>query len=145
MMHMNYMPEKLKTAESTLDKINDYSLRSVYLITEGNNLEAALNRQEIVNEKIKILQQKKLIRKSSGIFQLLISDSLQKERINYWNNYWTEKRKSSLFDSLLSAGRDLGFRESAFEPFNQLLNGIYQPLDSAESDILRTDLPMNTS
>ena len=38
MMHMNYMPAKLKTAESTLNKINAYSLRSVYLVTEGKNL-----------------------------------------------------------------------------------------------------------
>jgi uncharacterized protein len=136
-MHLNYMPEKLKMAESTLNKINDYSLRSVYVITEGNNLESALNRQALVNEKIKVLQQRKLIRKSSGIFQLLMSDSLQLERIRYWNNYWTEKRKAGLSDSLLIAGRNLGFRLSAFQSFNQLLNGIYQPLDSAESNILK--------
>ncbi|HEY8734071.1 MAG TPA: MMPL family transporter, partial [Puia sp.] len=38
MMHMNYMPEKLKKAESTLNRLNDYSLRSVYVITEGNDI-----------------------------------------------------------------------------------------------------------
>ncbi len=136
-MHINFMQEKLKKAESTLNKINDYSLRSVYLVTEGNNLESALNRQAFVNEKIKNLRQKKLIRKSSGIFELLISDSLQMERIRYWNNYWTEKRKTGLFDSLLTAGKALGFRESAFHPVNQLLNDTYQPMDSAETAILR--------
>ena len=35
MMHMNYMPENLRKAESTLNTINAYSLRSVYLITDG--------------------------------------------------------------------------------------------------------------
>ncbi|MEJ0082790.1 MAG: hypothetical protein WDM78_17975 [Puia sp.] len=42
MMHMNYMSKELKKTESTLDKINSYSLRSVYLVTEGKNLEEAL-------------------------------------------------------------------------------------------------------
>ena len=137
MMHMNYMPEKLKTAESTLNKINDYSLRSVYIITEGNNLESALKKQQFVNTKIKALQQNKLIKKSSGIFHLLISDSLQGERIKYWNNYWTIKRKSELLNNLENAGKPLGFRESAFQPFNQMLNAVYQPLDQVETNALR--------
>jgi uncharacterized protein len=137
MMHMNYMPEKLKMAESTLNKINDYSLRSIYIITEGDNLESALNKQQSVNDKITALQQKKLIKKSSVIFHLLISDSLQKERIRYWNTYWNAKRKSGLISNLKTAGRPLGFRESAFLPFNQMLNAIYQPLDSAETNMLR--------
>src|SRR5450755_1562385 len=56
MMHMNYMPENLKKAESTLNKINAYSLRSVYLVIDGNNMEAALKKQESVNETIDALQ-----------------------------------------------------------------------------------------
>jgi len=136
-MHMNYMPEKLKIAESTLNRINDYSLRSIYIIAEGDNLESALNKQQSVNEKINALQHKKLIKKSSGIFQLLISDSLQKQRIQYWNTYWNIKRKSDLFNSIKYTGGPLGFRESAFRPFYQMLNAVYLPLDSTEINMLR--------
>jgi uncharacterized protein len=138
MMHMNYMPEKLIKAESTLNKINAYSLRSVYLVTDGNNLEAALKRQESVNETINMLRQKNIIKKYTGVFQLLISDSLQKERILYWNQYWTDKRKSSLLNNLKQAGEPIGFRESAFDPFSQLLNKKYVPLDPSETNMLRT-------
>ena len=93
MMHMNYMPENLKKTEATLNKINAYSLRSVYLVTDGRNLEDALKRQESVHTDINALQQKNIIKRYSGVFQLLISDSLQKERIRFWNRYWTDKRK----------------------------------------------------
>ena len=110
MMHMNYMSGDLKKTESTLDKINAYSLRSVYLVTDGKNLEAALKRQESVNTAINELQKKNIIKKYSGVFQLLISDSLQKERINYWNEYWTDKRKSSLLDNLKKTGEEIGFQ-----------------------------------
>lgn len=136
-MHMNYMPDKLKIAESTLNKINEYSLRSVYLVTEGRNMESALNKQQQVNDEIKILQRKNIIKKSTGTFRLLMSDSVQKIRISFWNNYWTDKRKTLLLSNLTNIGRHLGFSESAFQPFDRLLNANYQSLDATETDVLR--------
>jgi 1-acyl-sn-glycerol-3-phosphate acyltransferase len=138
MMHMNYMPEKLKKAESTLNKINAYSLRSVYLVTDGINLEDALKKQESVNKKINTLQQDNIIKRSSGIFQLLISDSLQRVRIEYWNHYWTAKGKPEFIQHLKQAGQIMGFKESAFDPVILMLNTIYQPLIPAETNFLRT-------
>ena len=137
-MHMNYMSGDLKKTESALDKINAYSLRSVYLVTEGKNMEAALKRQETVNTAINELQKKNIIKKYSGVFQLLLSDSLQKERINYWNEYWTDKRKSSLLHDLRNTGEELGFSVSAFDPFSRLLNRNYVPLSLSETNNLRT-------
>jgi 1-acyl-sn-glycerol-3-phosphate acyltransferase len=131
------MPENLKNAEATLNKINAFSLRSVYLVTDGNDLDHALKKQESINEKIKALQHKNIIKRSSGIFQLLISDSLQNERIRYWNRYWTAKRKDELIQNLKNTGASLGFRATAFDPFIQTLNVSYQPLDSAETTVLR--------
>jgi 1-acyl-sn-glycerol-3-phosphate acyltransferase len=136
MMHMNFMPEPLKKAEATLNKINAYSLRSVYLITDGVNLESALRKQETVNEKLKILRKKNIIKKYSGAFQLLISDSLQKTRIRYWNAYWTGNEKSALLLNTRAEGEKLGFTHTAFDPFQNLLNKDYQPLDSPESRVL---------
>jgi uncharacterized protein len=137
MMHMNYMPENLRKAESTLNKINAYSLRSVYLVTDADNLEAALKRQASVNNRIDTLQQKNVIKKSSGVFQLLISDSLQKQRILYWNRYWTTGKQSGLLKKLIAAGDSIGFRASAFDPVTAMLVKNYQPLDQSETNILR--------
>ena len=137
-MHMNYMSKDLKKTESTLDKINAYSLRSVYLVTEGKNLENALKRQESVYTTINALQKKNIIKKYTGVFQLFLSDSLQRERIRYWNEYWTDKRKSSLLDNLKKTGGQIGFSESAFDPFSQMLNRDYTPLYPSETNILRT-------
>jgi uncharacterized protein len=138
MMHMNYMPENLRKAESTLNAINAYSLKSVYLITDGLNLESALRKQDIVNEKLKILQQKQIVRKYSGAFQLLISDSLQKERIRYWNSYWKGNDKSALLMNIRTQAAKLGFTSTAFDPFQKVLNDEYEPLTDAETDVLKT-------
>jgi uncharacterized protein len=138
MMHMNYMSKDLKKTESTLDKINAYSLRSVYLVTEGKNLEDALKRQESVHTAIDALQKKNIVKRYTGVFQLFLSDSLQKERIDFWNKYWTDKRKTSLLDNLKKTGGQMGFSASAFDSFSQLLNRQYAPLNPKETNNLRT-------
>jgi len=133
MMHMNHMSESLKKSEATLNRINAFSLRSVYLITDGDNLESALRKQESVNEKIKQLQEKNIIRKSSGAFQLLISDSLQRERIRYWNKYWSDNGKSALILNTRKLGMETGFTLNAFDHFQELLDRDYKILDKNES------------
>jgi uncharacterized protein len=140
MMHLNYMTGTLKSAENRLNRINNFSLRSVYLVTDGKNLNEALKRQEAVNEKIKTLRQEDIIKKNSGTFQFLISDSVQQERINRWNKYWTDEKKTSLLNNLLTAGESYGFRKSAFDPFSHLLNFSYQVLDSADDLMLRNQI-----
>ena len=140
MMHMNYMPSKLNTAERLLDKINAYSLRSVYLVTDGKNLQQAMEKQDRIEEKIKLLEQKNIIKKRSGTFQLMVSDSLQKVRIRNWNQYWTADKKATLLANIKIAGVPLGFSSSAFDPLNQLLNTAFQPLDPAEGELLKTGL-----
>ena len=138
MMHMNYMPEKLRNAETTLNVINAYSLRSVYLITDGNNLESALRKQESVNEKLNLLLHKKVVKKYSGVFQLLISDSLQKQRIRYWNTYWHDNNKPDLLANIHMLGAEQGFTPSAFDNFQNVLNKDYLPLSDGETRVLKS-------
>src|SRR5450432_170448 len=137
MMHLNYMPEKLKKAESTLNKINAYSLRSLYLVTDGKNLEEALKNQELVNRKVTRLQEEKRIQKYSGVFQLFISDSLQNERIKYWNQYWTPDKRLKLLVEFGMAADSLGFRESVLDSLTAMLLKKYQPLNSQETNNIR--------
>jgi uncharacterized protein len=140
MMHMNYMPAKLQNAERLLDKINAYSLRSVYLVTDGKDLQQAMEKQDRIEEKLKSLEQTNIIKKRSGIFQLMVSDSLQQIRIRRWNQYWTTDRKATLMAGIKTAGDPLGFSSSAFEPLNKLLNTNFQPLSATEEHLLKTEL-----
>ena len=136
-MHMNYMPRKLKEAENTLNQLNAYSLRSVFVITDGKNLNEALKKQASVNKKIEILQEKNIVKKYSGIFNILISDSLQKKRIADWNQYWSANKKNILLHNLIQAGGSLGFNPAAFDPFIHTLTTDFQPLNATQTDILR--------
>ena len=129
---MNFMSAKLKKAETELNAINQYSLQSVYLVTEGKTLDQALVHNEKLVTQIHALEAKNIVKKYTGVSSLIISDSLQKVRIDKWNNYWTEEKKNTLLASLISQGTALKYSATAFDNFKQLLNKKFEPTDGQE-------------
>ncbi|WDF78234.1 1-acyl-sn-glycerol-3-phosphate acyltransferase [Mucilaginibacter sp. KACC 22773] len=119
---MNYMPPALQQSQNKLNKINQYALQSVYLVSEGKTLDRALINNEKLAGQIEKLKAQGIVKKSSDVSSFIISDSLQKERVNRWNTYWTTEKKQQLFATLESEGKLKGFSVSAFEKFKALLN-----------------------
>jgi predicted exporter len=132
MMHMNFMSDKLKTAERNLNVINVFSLQSVYLVSEGKTFSQALENNEKLVSEIEKLKARGIVKKYSGVSSLIISDSLQQKRIDRWNAYWTPKKKQQLFADLDQEGNILKFRPVAFESFKKLLNNNFQVIDSKD-------------
>lgn len=127
---MNFMSEKLKASEKKLNKINQYALQSVYLVSEGKTLnEALLNNEKLVIE-IEKLQDKKIVKKYSGVSSFIISDSLQKQRIEKWKQYWTTEKKEQLLNILYKEGEALKFNASAFNGFKEMLNKEFVPVNA---------------
>ena len=137
---MNFMSPKLKASENKLNEINQYALQSVYLVTEGKNLNEALINNEKLVTKIQALEAKHIVRKYSGVSSLIISDSMQKARIGKWNNYWTAEKKQSLLETLNKEGAALKFSATAFDNFKVLLNKDFQPVDAAAMSDVRKNL-----
>ena len=137
MLKLNYQNEKLQEAQEHLDKINNFSLSSVYVIAKGKNLNEALKINEKISENLNQLYDKKVITKYSTISNLLLSDSLQKLRINDWNTYWTKDKKDSLISRLKQYGKIYLFKEDAFSTFYTQLNTNYAPVASADLDTLK--------
>jgi len=136
---MNFMTDKLKQSEKDLNTINQFALQSVYLITEGTDLNAALVNNEKLSSKIQGLEGKGIIKKYSGVSSLIISDSLQKARINKWNNYWTAEKKQALMHTLIEEGKLQKFSASAFDRFKLLLDKDYQPVDNGAMASVRNN------
>jgi uncharacterized protein len=128
LQNMNYMSSKLKASEKQLNQINQYALQSVYLVTEGKTLDDALINNEKLVTQIEKLQDKNIVKKYSGVSSLIISDSLQKIKIERWNLYWTVEKKNSLMATLITEGAALKFNAAAFDNFKSLLNKEYAPV-----------------
>lgn len=141
MMRMNYMPEKLKQAETRLNTLNVFSLQSVYLVSEGKTLDDALvNNEKLVNT-IEKLKEQDIVKKYSGVSSLIVSDSLQTARIKRWKEYWTISKKRDLLTTLEREGAGLKFKASAFENFSNLLNKDFHLVDTGtRSEIKRNFL-----
>jgi 1-acyl-sn-glycerol-3-phosphate acyltransferase len=129
---MSYMPEKLHNAESTLDKISQYSLRSVYVVTRGENLDEALsNTTKFLNHAEKLKAQG-LVRSYTAITSLAIPAGVQQARIDRWNAYWTGDRKELLKERLALAASLNGFKATGFDGFLHWLDKDFKPAGTNE-------------
>lgn len=117
MMRMNFMSPELKAAEAKLNKLNEYTAQSIYVVTEGSTLEAALQENERMLPLVQQLSQQGVVKKYAGVGSLLFSHKQQQERLQRWNNYWTPEKKQQLIAYLQQQGPAAGFKSSAFEPF----------------------------
>ena len=138
MTAMNFMSPDLKQAEQKLNGINEYSLKSVYLVAEGSSVNEALKRNEAIVQKIEVLKEKNIVKKYSGVSTILLSDSLQKARIARWHQYWTPSKIQNLLSLLRREGATLKFSPAAFDPFEQIVQKDFQPVSQEEMTTLRT-------
>lgn len=139
MMRMNYMSAELKQADTNLAKINAFSLQSLYLISSAPTLDEALRKNEAAVAKAAALKQNGLVTKYSGVSNLLLSGSMQQERIARWNAYWTNERKSIFLRNLEHAGDSLHYNKKAFEGTVALLNKSYGAMDDASRKLMRSN------
>ncbi len=135
--NMNFMPGELKKAEAKLNRINEAALESVYLVAGGKSLNEALINNEKLTDKIEQFREEGVITQYSGVSSLLISDSLQKQRIERWNTYWTPGKKNDLLSLMRQQGAALGYSPTAFDRFSALLHQSFELTDTATMNALR--------
>ncbi|MBO9620441.1 MAG: 1-acyl-sn-glycerol-3-phosphate acyltransferase [Niabella sp.] len=139
MMQLNYMSKELKRSEAKLNSISGAALKSVYLVTEGTNLDRALVTNEQLQNRIDSFKNSGQINTAAGVSVLFLSDSLQKQRIERWNQYWTPEKKQQLLTAIKAQGAILGFKADAFNNFQQLLNSTFTPLDNNQLQGIRNN------
>ncbi len=133
---MNYMSPEIKEAEKHLSEISNDALRKMYLVVTGKTLDDALRKNDLLSEDIKQLHKNEIVKNYSTVSYFIVSDSLQKIRINRWNNYFKEKDIDSVKQEIIKAGKKYGFKESAFSDFYRLLNKNFKPLNSDDKQLL---------
>jgi 1-acyl-sn-glycerol-3-phosphate acyltransferase len=128
MYSINYLSPKMKTAEKDLSNINDLSLKSVYVVSTGKNLDQALTANAGAKIKLDSLKAANIVSKFSNAGSILISDSIQRKRIERWKNYWTYQRRLDIENQLAKTGAKYGFNQEAFLPFHRFISSDFEPL-----------------
>lgn len=140
MMKMNYVPEKLAKAEQNLNSISNESLRNVYLVSSGKNLDEALANSEKNIPILTKLEKDKALRKYSTVSTLLFSKAEQEKRITRWNAFWTKDKKEKLKTALIEKSAKYKFKENAFSEFYDLLDKNFQTIDATIFSSLKSSL-----
>ncbi|MCK9204864.1 MAG: MMPL family transporter, partial [Bacteroidales bacterium] len=130
MNSLSFTTPGLKKTESSLDKISNYKLKNLYVVSTGPTIEQALRTKEKLDSRFRDLQKEGIIQGISGAGLLLQSDSLQQEKIDRWNRYWTTDRKRQLTETILKTSGKYGFRPDAFRNFINLVNQRFEPLSA---------------
>ncbi len=136
MNKMSFMSKETKEAEKHLDEVNNFAARSVYVFSNGNDLNDALDNNKIVSQKLAEFKQQGIIKKYSSVSGLLMSDKEQQERINRWNTFFNSAKKDSLKKQLIASGLNYKFKETAFQSFYNLLDNEVKPLSKEDADTL---------
>lgn len=124
---MSHVTPGLKQAESTLDRISQYSLRSVFVITRGENLDQALEATETFTGKAELLKEKGLVKKYTTVSGLANTREEQGRRIQRWEDYWTTEKKEEVRKAVRASEAVYGFKAGTFDGFLARLDKKYTP------------------
>lgn len=127
MQHLNYEPKHLKEAEALVSKHFGEEQKQTLLITYADSPKELLQQYRINNQKLEELQEKGWIDSYQSVEELFVPEQLQTQRIARWNAYWTSEKKQKLRADIEKNASVYGFSDTAFEPFFETLDRVYQP------------------
>jgi 1-acyl-sn-glycerol-3-phosphate acyltransferase len=130
MMKMNYISKELSLAEKNLNSISNISLKTIYVISEGDNLEEALKQNEAIIPQLEQLKANNKIKQYSSINTVFPSWELQIKRIAKWKQYWTAEKIAMLKANLIAKSSVYKFKATAFDDFYESLEKNYYPIDA---------------
>ncbi len=136
MNSLNYMSPELAGAQAALEQIAPSSLKNVYIVATGSNMESALPGNQRVRKGLERLHREGIVHEFSGIGAIWLPENVQAERIGRWNDFWKDERGNRLLNVFMAEAREKGFSAEAFASFDSLLNKNYQPVPAQVYDNL---------
>ncbi|SKB74809.1 hypothetical protein SAMN05660226_02957 [Parapedobacter luteus] len=135
---LNYQPPHLKQAEEALDSLNDYAAKSIYLVAYGDTYDEALDKNGVLHRQLEQYEAQGVIHSFQSVGNIVFSKAQQQEKIDRWRHFWSGGKKERLMRQLIADGRNVGFRENAFEPFFEMLSRDYVLLDNDDLALLNS-------
>ena len=127
MHHINYLKPTQKRLMADLHVsagINDSS--NVYVVTEGNSWDEALQERSRLTPLIDRLKEKQEISNYSDVTNYICSKEEQEHRIKLWNDFWEAHRFNTL-KYLQTYAPQNGFADNAFNGFENIISKSYSP------------------
>jgi 1-acyl-sn-glycerol-3-phosphate acyltransferase len=137
MNKINYMSPQLKASEQLFNRISSYYQKSVFVLSKGKTLDEALSKNEQILPVLNHMKASGKIKNFTSVSNLLLSEAEQKARLDRWNHFWSDKKREKVKDFLYKEGLLVGFKESAFLPFEMQTNRAYTLLSAKDESLLK--------
>lgn len=129
---LNYLSPELQKTEQKLDKLANFSSKSIYLASYGTSTESVIAQSNSLFNELEKSQLNKEIISFSSIGGVVFSAEKQEQKIQNWNTFWTVEKKAALQKQLIQEGNQYGFKPTTFDAFYQLLDKSFAPVSIAE-------------
>lgn len=121
MMALSFEPPHLKKSEERLEGMVDPAHQTILFVSVGKDFDEAAAVYARTNDRLRRLQADSLIWQLSSAERLFIPSSVQEQRLQAWNEYWTPDRKTALIEGVEKEAGRLGFKRGAFDNFARWL------------------------
>jgi uncharacterized protein len=138
MGRMNFMNKETHLANERLENINKASLSSIYVVASAVSMEGALRANEKTQANFADLEKQRLVKRVMSVSSFLVSDSLQRRRIEKWNSYWTADRRVAIRNIVQTEGTNLHFSPVILRNLDSLISKKYEAIQNDTSNIFRS-------
>lgn len=123
---INYVPEQIQRAESKMQTKFGSDADKVFLISSvtENSWESYTSLNSLCDSFL--VQKNGSIQSFVSLKNFVIPFDIQKQRIEKWENYWSEERVDATINSLNKYASLYGFSQNAFNPFLEILTADYE-------------------
>lgn len=129
---LNYVPSEIKKAEKDLESSTSLTSKSLYVAVYGNSIDEVLQKNERLYQDLTREKKKDNILNFSSVGSVLLSKNEQQKKIDKWNSFWDQNKKTNLTKELISNGQKFGFKPTAYEPFYSLLEKDFRQISHQE-------------
>jgi uncharacterized protein len=117
---LNFMSEKSKLVEKNLNDILSFSKQSLYVVAHGETLNKAFVENQKLENILEKFKNQQLIEDVKSFSNIIISEEIQKEKIEKWQNFW-KKNFLKYTQNVNKSALKHGFKDKAFIAFEELI------------------------
>ena len=122
MLNLNFMPKDLEEAQNELNQIADYSKNTIYLASRDTSVDAALEKNNKLDDILNQYKSQGLISHHLSFNTLIPSPSQRTAKLERWNEFWNQIGRDRVINTIDSVAAIYGFSPGVFHQADSLIN-----------------------
>lgn len=138
----HYEPVVMRSTKILAEKTMP-GMESKFYAVLSKDLDSALTYNIALEKKCRELAEQGLIKKYTNSAMLLLPSNVIEERIDLWENYWTEDKVEQTRKLISRSGKAQGFKDGMFDPFMELTQAEFEANSLIDAGIIPEGLQAN--